>query len=51
LKLLLGVAGDGGKVATPMVGVWGKDTLDGDVWWDQALEELPLFELLEVEAG
>lgn len=32
LKLLLGVAGDNGKVAMPMVGVRGKDTLEGDVW-------------------
>jgi hypothetical protein len=32
LKLLLGVAGDGGKVAMPIVGVRGKDTVDEDVW-------------------
>lgn len=31
LKLLLGVAGEGGKVAVPMVGVRGKDTVDEDV--------------------
>ena len=32
LKLLLGVAGDNGNVAMPIVGVRGKDTLEGDVW-------------------
>jgi membrane protein implicated in regulation of membrane protease activity len=51
LKLLLGVTGDGGKVVTPIVGVRGKVAVDGIVWRDQALEELPLFELLELEAG
>ena len=46
------MAGDGGKFAMPMAGVRGKDTLDEDVWYDQAPEEeLPLFELFEVEAG
>ena len=32
LKLLLGVAGDGGKVVTPIVGVRGKVAVDGIVW-------------------
>lgn len=35
----------------PMVGVRGNDALDEDVWYDQALDELPAFELVEVEAG
>jgi len=34
-----------------MVGVRGKNTVDEEVWYAQALEELPPFELLEVEAG
>ena len=32
LKLLPGVAGDGGRVAMPIVGVWGEVILDEDVW-------------------